>query len=201
MANFTTTPTSLPPCRRYICTHDSSGKSVFHSSPDQIYRGADGIGGMARSFTTGSVPAILKGDQDVEKYLDSNASENPLSHKTMDIVIPKTESSPNGSNLVVVDMAPGGETQMHRTVSIDYSICVLGSIDMELDGGERVNLKPGDHIIQRGTMHKWYNASKTEPARFVAVTLPCEPFEITGKMLEEEHLKGTGPVQSDGSRL
>ena len=50
-------------------------------------------------------------------------------------------------------------------------------------------------------MHKWINPSKTHPARFVAVTLPCEPFEIAGKMLEEVHLKGTGPLQEDGSRL
>jgi len=90
---------------------------------------------------------------------------------------------------------------MHRTVSIDFSICVLGSIDMELDSGERVNLRPGDHIVQRGTMHKWYNASKTEAARFVAVTLPCEPFEIAGKILGEIHVSGTGALQKDGSRL
>jgi hypothetical protein len=45
------------------------------------------------------------------------------------------------------------------------------------------------------------NASKTEPARFVAVTLPCEPFEIAGKMLEEVHVQGTGKMQKDGSRL
>jgi hypothetical protein len=58
-----------------------------------------------------------------------------------------------------------------------------------------------DHIIQRGTMHKWYNASKTEPARFVAVTLPCKPFLINGKDLAEEHVAGTGAKQKDGSRL
>jgi hypothetical protein len=50
-------------------------------------------------------------------------------------------------------------------------------------------------------MHKWFNASQTEAARFVAVTLPCEPFEIAGKMLEEDHVKGTGALQKDGSRL
>lgn len=44
-----------------------------------------------------------------------------------------------------------------------------------------------DHIVQRGTNHRWINGSQTEPARFVAVTLPCEPFEIAGKMLEEIH--------------
>jgi hypothetical protein len=50
-------------------------------------------------------------------------------------------------------------------------------------------------------MHKWFNASKTEPARFVAVTLPCEAFNIQGRMLEEEHVAGTGAKQKDGSRL
>ena len=52
-------------------------------------------------------------------------------------------------------------------------------------------------------MHKWYNGSKTEPARFVAVTLPCEAFEIPGtrKMLEEEHVAGTGASQKDGSKI
>lgn len=52
-------------------------------------------------------------------------------------------------------------------------------------------MKPGDHIIQRGTMHKWINASKTAPARLIAVTLPCDPFEIAGRMLEEVHLDGS----------
>lgn len=41
--------------------------------------------------------------------------------------------------------------------------------------------------MQRGTNHRWINASKTEPARFVAVTLPCVPFDIAGKKLEEVH--------------
>lgn len=39
-------------------------------------------------------------------------------------------------------------------------------------------------------MHKWINASKTEPARAVAVTVPAVAFEIpgTGKMLDLEYL-------------
>ena len=52
-------------------------------------------------------------------------------------------------------------------------------------------------------MHRWSNGSATEPARFVAVTLPCESFEIgkTGKMLAEEHVEGSGAKKADGSRL
>ena len=44
-------------------------------------------------------------------------------------------------------------------------------------------------------MHRWSNGSATEPARFVAVTLPCESFEIglTGKML----IEGSGAKKAD----
>lgn len=36
-------------------------------------------------------------------------------------------------------------------------------------------------------MHKWYNASKTESARAVCVTIPAEAFEIPGVgMLKDE---------------
>jgi len=45
-----------------------------------------------------------------------------------------------------------------------------------------------DHIVQRGTMHRWSNPSKTQPARFVAVTLPCVPFDIAGEQLKEVHI-------------
>jgi hypothetical protein len=52
-------------------------------------------------------------------------------------------------------------------------------------------------------MHKWINASETEPTRFIAVTLPAEPFQIpgTGKMLEEEHVKGSENKDFDISKL
>jgi hypothetical protein len=143
MSGHITKVTSLPSNKRYICSHDSSGKSIFLSSPDQQYKGSPGAGGVARSFAVGSIPAVLKNDEDVQKYLDPNAEQNPVSYKATDIVIPNTTQTPNGANLVVVDLAPGGESQMHRTVSIDFSICVLGSIDMELDSGAKVNLMPG----------------------------------------------------------
>ncbi|KAF2677211.1 hypothetical protein K458DRAFT_162372 [Lentithecium fluviatile CBS 122367] len=195
---LSTSVTSLPPNKHYILTHDEKGRSIVHSSPPQLYHGRGGVGGMARSFATSTVPAALQSDKDITSYL---SQEGPTSHKATDIVIPP--SAGNGSNLVVVDMAPGGQSQMHKTVSMDYSICVIGHVRMELDGGEMLDLRPGDHVIQRGTMHKWYNGSRTEPARFVAVTLPCEPFEIpgTGKMLAKEHLEGSGAPQEDGSNL
>ena len=37
-------------------------------------------------------------------------------------------------------------------------------------------------------MHRWSNPSKTQSARFVAVSLPCKPFEVKGEMLREVHI-------------
>lgn len=137
MAELTTTPpTTLPPCRRYICSHDVSGKSIFHSSDPLPYYHLGDVGGMSRSYAVSSVPAKLAGDADVKEYL---ADDGPASHKAMDIV----QANHTGANLIVVDLAPGGVSAMHQTVSIDFSVCVIGSIEMELDNGEKVMLAPG----------------------------------------------------------
>lgn len=98
---------------------------------------------MARSYALASIPAIVKNGQDIKKYHDPNVESNPVSYKASDIVIPKTKETPNGANLVVVDIAPRGESQMHRTVSVNFSICVAGRVGMESDGREKVVLEPG----------------------------------------------------------
>jgi hypothetical protein len=53
-------------------------------------------------------------------------------------------------------------------------------------------------------MHKWHNASETEPARFIAITLPAEAFSIPGsqgKMVEEEHVVGSERKEWDVGML
>jgi hypothetical protein len=52
-------------------------------------------------------------------------------------------------------------------------------------------------------MHKWHNASETEPTRFIAVTLPAEPFQIpgTGEILTEKHVKDSEAKDFDISTL
>jgi len=130
--------TNLPPCKRHITTHDADGKSIYYTdSPPQSYFQIPSSGGLARSYSVSSVPAKLAGDADVNAYLSADAS-GPTSHKRGEIVPPVP-----GANLLVVDLVPGGMSMMHQTVSIDYSICVIGQIDHELDGGETVRLQPG----------------------------------------------------------
>ncbi|WPH00193.1 Hypothetical protein R9X50_00301600 [Acrodontium crateriforme] len=178
----------LRECKRYIATHNPSGKSIYTESPDQVFALVPGVGGMARSYSVGGIPATLAHEADIKAY---RSCDGPSSFTRPEIVPPQP-----GANLLVIDLEPGGMTMMHRTVSVDYSICCVGEIEHELDGGEKVRLFPGDHVVQRGTMHRWSNASQTQPARLIAVTIPCVPFDIAGKELKEVHIPNEPKPQS-----
>jgi hypothetical protein len=161
---------SLPPNKRYICTHNSSGKSIVHSSPPQVFHPFGAMAG-ARSYATSTVPAVLKGDVDVSAYL---ATEGATSHMGTDIVVPTGK----GANLIAIDLPPGSQSGMHRTVSIDYSICVIGHVCMELDGGETLELRPGVRIvsIMRDSLGKRTRAN--------CVAGPCYPAGDDAQMVQ-----------------
>lgn len=124
----------LRSCKRYIATHDDAGKSVYAESPDQVFNSAP-FGGMARSYAIDSVPAILADEADIKAY---KSEKGVASYTRPEIVTPQP-----GANLVVVDLKPGAVSMMHQTVSIDFSVCCVGEIDHELDGGAKVRLYPG----------------------------------------------------------
>lgn len=76
---------------------------------------------------------------------------------------------------------------MHRTVSLDYGIVLVGEVELVLDSGEKRIMKQGDICIQRGTNHQWNNTSKTEWARMMYVLQPSKPIEINGQPLGEDY--------------
>jgi len=49
--------------------------------------------------------------------------------------------------------APG----MHTSDTIDYCIVVRGEMTLELDDGQKVQLRQGDCVVQNGTRHRWRN--------------------------------------------
>jgi len=63
---------------------------------------------------------------------------------------------PGGSVFRVVEYSPGVVPRNHRTDSIDYAVVISGEIEMEMDGTV-VQLKAGDVLVQRGTIHNWIN--------------------------------------------
>lgn len=139
MAETVDSVTSLPPVRRYITQHNADGRSIHIESPPQKYFLSPGAGAYARSYSVAS-PAKLADNADTKAYLET---DNPTSWNSPAIV------TPGGTNLIVVDLVPGGQSLMHQTVSIDFSVVVLGEIEHELDSGEIVRLKPGVSLVPR----------------------------------------------------
>ena len=75
------------------------------------------------------------------------------------------------------DIPPDAESSaMHRTVSLDIVILLMGEVELTLSNDETRTIKPGDMVIQRSTLHKWRNPSKTQWARMVGIIWECQPY-------------------------
>ncbi|KAF2089644.1 hypothetical protein K490DRAFT_37857 [Saccharata proteae CBS 121410] len=164
----------LPPVNRFITTHNEDAKAVFSTAVSEESKMAEipGNMGFALSYTTKGFPVDLNNDKDIDIYK------------------PFLESPPgltvsNGTVLRHVDLAPDTTCPMHRTVSLDYGICVEGEFELILDSGETRRMKRGDVAVQRATMHAWRNPSRTEWARMVFVLQVCKPVDVGGRTLGE----------------
>ncbi|GAB7344277.1 hypothetical protein MBLNU457_2151t1 [Dothideomycetes sp. NU457] len=169
---------ALPGLQRIVTTHNSEGKAIIDKSID-TNASFDGTpqGGKAAfmlGYTTTQFPPNLNEDADIKIY--KNFLEKP----------PGLVSG-NGTVLRVVDCAPGTISPMHRTVSLDYGVVLMGDIELVLDSGETKAMKVGDICVQRGTMHAWRNTSQTEWARMLYVLQPCQPVTVNGEELKEDY--------------
>lgn len=81
---------------------------------------------------------------------------------------------PGGATFRVVQHAPGAESRMHRTQTLDYGVVLSGSIVLELDDGVETTLSAGDVLVQRGTIHRWRNRG-SEPCTIAFVLLDADP--------------------------
>jgi len=84
----------------------------------------------------------------------------------------KSTTVVNGTVFRVSRFEPGVAPRNHRTASMDYAVVLSGQIDMELDDGEVVNLRAGNVLVQRGTVHNWTNPG-TEPCIIAFVLMAC----------------------------
>jgi quercetin dioxygenase-like cupin family protein len=90
-------------------------------------------------------------------------------------------TDPNGSVFRIVEYRPGVAPRNHRTESIDYAIVMSGEIDMEIEGAT-VQLRQGDVLVQRGTIHNWSNRG-TVPCVIAFVLIAAKPVERAGRTL------------------
>jgi len=146
-----------PKLRRIVTAHDAAGKAVIwldgdagnHKFPsDKIT--------STLMWSTDRAPTELFGGEDEGARILGSAPP------------------PNGSRFTMMEFLPGNEGVLHRTDTVDYVICLSGEIDMEVDDGRSVTLRPGDVVIQRGTNHAWINRG-SEPCRLAVVLIDAVP--------------------------
>ncbi|KAJ7088415.1 hypothetical protein B0H15DRAFT_841245 [Mycena belliarum] len=170
-----TSPQSpFPPVRRVVTGHTSEGKSTVlaDTALPQRFWTPQSIAPVYDIHYTGEAPAVIDTEISKGKWVDEIVHHPEL-------------TSAGGSTFRCWDFAPGQISPAHRTTTLDYAIVFRGTVILELDDGERVTLKEGDTVIQRGTMHTWRNES-TEWAKVYFVMLGAKTIEVGGKALGEE---------------
>ncbi|OGE49073.1 hypothetical protein PENARI_c023G12486 [Penicillium arizonense] len=178
------TPKNIRPLKRFITTHNETGKAIFSNDLPElmpVQKIADGAD-FSLAYTSDHFPAQLNNKTDITEY--SNYLTSPPG-----IVVS------GGTVCRIVDMHPGSLSPMHRTVSLDYGVVLEGEVELVLDSGEVRLLKRGDVAVQRGTNHAWRNVTpdvvdengvKTgQWARMLYVLQPSEEIEIDGRRLGE----------------
>ena len=78
----------------------------------------------------------------------------------------------NGTLMRILEIQPHVTAEAHFTETVDYVIVMSGAMDMVLDT-ETVQLRAGDVLVQRGTMHNWVNHGP-DPCRFAAILIDAE---------------------------
>ncbi|KAI7217102.1 hypothetical protein KC333_g4421 [Hortaea werneckii] len=181
---------SLPGPTAYLTGHnDESGKAILHSKRPVEWQTYDEDKlGMSVAFTT-QFPADLNSNADIQ----SHDAKMAAAGGKLGLV------SGGGTVLRYVDFAPGYECMMHRTQSVDYGIVLEGSIISVLDSGEEQEMKRGDVMVQRATMHAWKNPSPTEWARMIFVLQDCKPVFVGGQRFGEDLGRGTEGVPASGN--
>lgn len=122
--------------KRYLTTLDASGRSVLVQDTALAFRPLAN-GTVARAYALASVPASIANNVDLESFLSPDSNQNEASHAGL------ATSLPNGVIMTYFEIGPGAETVLHRTVSVDFSMLIEGQLEMELDSGQKVHLKPG----------------------------------------------------------
>lgn len=166
------------PVRRIITGHDAAGTALFDddralpafswgatAATDKAddNKAHDDIG-LVDIFRTDAFPAAVQGP-----WPETNRKPRPLTDRV-------------GTTLRAVDFPAGAAVPMHRTVSLDFGVVLKGEVVCALDGGVEKVCGEGDVVVQRGTIHAWYNRTK-EPARMLFVMMPAEKVKVDGKEL------------------
>lgn len=154
------TSSALKQTRRYITTHDESGKAVLVEesvTSEEVKLKRLGNAAFNVLYHTDQTPVVMQDNNDLKTHLSTGTV--PIAVK-------------GGTVLRMVDIAPGTSSPMHVTNSLDYGVVLEGEVELileDMDKGPRRIMGPGDVSVQRATMHAWRNTSETAWARMLYV--------------------------------
>jgi len=174
--------------KRVVTGHNEQGKSVFVevAEPDHVVE-APGMTWREiwatfpdtkvplnpdykaehKSRWTSIFPAVGSTRVRIVQFDPDNAEAD-----FTEAAIQRTQSELPG---LMEHMEPGTEG-MHTTDSVDYGILLEGTMRLELDDGEVVDLEAGDVVVQNGTRHAWHYTSKCTIA-WILIGVPREDTE------------------------
>lgn len=121
------------------------------------------------------LPFLLVKSEDVRAEEKEGAIVTPLLSKEL-VGIPGKEAV-----MVKVEYLPGGASLPHRHDANVLVYVLEGSLIMQAQGKDPVTLKPGDTFSETPTdIHlQSGNASKTQPAKFIAIVIKDKGAPVT----------------------
>lgn len=155
--------------RRIVTGHDRTGKSVVLSDAPNPKTLDVGTAAFHEIWVTTQTPVPVAATE-------PEPTDRPV----------RVPPPANGVLVRFTEMAPGAESPMHRTESVDVGVVLEGETWLLLDDGSETRLATGDVVVQRGTNHAWANRSE-EPVRMM--------FVLVDATISEELRGLTGPLQ------
>ena len=139
--------------RRIVTGHDASGKSVVLSDEPTPKTLDIGTAAFHELWVTAQTPAEIAATE-------PEPTDRPV----------RTPPPADGVVVRVTEMAPGAESPMHRTETVDVGVVLEGETWLLLDDGSETRVGVGDAVVQRGTNHAWANRSD-RPVRMLFVLI------------------------------
>ena len=157
--------------RRIVTGHDAEGKAVV-ASDERLTAVSRRIGANITGCEIWSTEGMP-----VDNSKAAGAAQRAGFVKRYNYV-----GTGEGTTFRITEWAPGHARFTHRTETVDYAILLSGEIDLELENGVVVQLKPGDVVVQRGTTHTWVNRGSV-PAVTAFILIDARPAEVNGELM------------------
>ena len=121
--------------RRIVTGHDASGKSVVLSDAPP------------RRRWTSEPPRSTRSGSPLDAGTIAATEPEPTARPV------RTPPPANGVTVRFTTMAPGAESPMHRTETVDVGVVLEGETWLLLDDGSETRVGVGDAVVQRATNH------------------------------------------------